>query len=124
MTKLSRRRFLALSGQMAALGLGALWTRSVRAQTSTGTFVPPSDATLDFKIGQMLMMGFSGQTLYAGNSVIADVRDRHIGSVLLFDNNIQSSAQLKKLTAGLQALSAPVPLFIAVDQEGGNVARL
>jgi beta-N-acetylhexosaminidase len=123
MTNLSRRRFLALSGQMAALGLGAFWTRSVRAQTSTGSFAPP-DASLDYKIGQMLMMGFSGQTLYAGNPVIADVRDRHIGSVLLFDNNVQSSAQLKKLTADLQALSAPVPLFIAVDQEGGNVARL
>jgi len=111
--KLSRRRFLVLGGQMAALGLSGLWARPARAE-----------ATLDFKIGQMLMMGFSGAALTNGNPVMADVRDRHIGGVLLFDTNIESPAQLKRLTADLQALSAPTPLFIALDQEGGNVARL
>src|SRR5262245_40097720 len=97
--KLSRRRFLVLGGQMAALGLSGLWAKPARAE-----------ATLDFKIGQMLLMGFSGAALSNGNAVVTDVRDRHIGGVLLFDANIQSSGQLKKLTADLQALSAPTPL--------------
>jgi beta-N-acetylhexosaminidase len=113
MRKLSRRSFLILGGQTALLGLGAVMSRPARAE-----------ATLDYKIGQMLMMGFSGGVLSNTNPVVDDIRDRHIGGVLLFDGNIQSSGQLKRLTADLQALSAPMPLFIAVDQEGGNVARL
>jgi beta-N-acetylhexosaminidase len=128
MTKLSRRRFLALGGQMAALGLGALWTRSVKAAGFTD--VAPPDASLDYKIGQMFMLGFSGPSVSANSLIAADIRDRHVGGVLLFDSpgasygNIQSSGQLKKLTAQLQALAAPTPLFVSVDQEGGNVARL
>jgi beta-N-acetylhexosaminidase len=127
MTKLTRRRFLALSGQISALGLGALISRSARAANA---LVEASDVSLDYKIGQMLMMGFRGPVLNNSNPVVADIRDRHIGGVLLFDSpgsaytNIQSPVQLKKLTLDLQALSSPAPLFIAVDQEGGNVARL
>ena len=61
--------------------------------------------------------------------MIDAITNLHAGGVILFDNenpsagNIQSSAQLKALTASLQSLS-PVPLLIAIDQEGGNVARL
>lgn len=51
----------------------------------------------------------------------------NIGGVILFAENIVSSAQVQNLTRELQnsmaAVDAP-PLFIAVDQEGGRVARL
>jgi beta-N-acetylhexosaminidase len=93
----------------------------------------PVSETLDFKIGQMLMIGFEGTEVRAGtpsgDSVIDAITNLHVGGVIFFDNenpsagNIQSSAQLKALTASLQSLS-PVPLLIAIDQEGGNVARL
>lgn len=93
----------------------------------------PVSETLDFKIGQMLMIGFEGTEVRAGtpsgDSVIDAITNLHIGGVILFDNenpsagNIQSSAQLKALTASLQGLSS-VPLLIAIDQEGGSVARL
>ncbi len=50
-----------------------------------------------------------------------------IGGVILFAENIHTSQQLIKLTQDLQLsmsdIEAP-PLFIAVDQEGGRVARL
>ncbi len=93
----------------------------------------PISETLDFKISQMLMIGFEGTEVRAGtpsgDAVIDAITNLHVGGVILFDNenpsagNIQSSAQLKALTASLQSLSR-VPLLIAIDQEGGNVARL
>ena len=50
-----------------------------------------------------------------------------IGGVILFAENIISSKQLKDLTSDLQTAMGEVeapPLFIAIDQEGGRVARL
>ena len=84
------------------------------------------------KIAQMIMVGFRGLTLDTTNPVVADVRDRGVGSVVLFSRdmvldspvrNVASPAQLHALSAALQEL-APIPLLIAIDQEGGRVARL
>ena len=89
------------------------------------------------KIAQMLMVGFRGLALDATNPVVADVRDRGAGSVVLFSRdmvldspvrNVAAPAQLQALNAGLQTLAtvspAKLPLMIAIDQEGGRVARL
>lgn len=92
----------------------------------------PENPSLDFMIAQMVMVGFRGLTLTADNPIVSDVRDRQIGGVFLFDydmptasfgRNIQSADQLHALTADLQNLAA-IPLLIAIDQEGGRVARL
>lgn len=45
-----------------------------------------------------------------------------VGGVVLFSKNIKTSKQTKKLTQDLQKASY-VPLFIAVDEEGGSVSR-
>jgi beta-N-acetylhexosaminidase len=47
----------------------------------------------------------------------------HLGGVTLFKENIESEAQVKKLTADLQAMRA-IPLLIGIDEEGGQVSRL
>lgn len=87
---------------------------------------------LDTKIGQMLMLGFRGMDVKPGDSIASDVRDRHLGAVVLFNydtilqaytRNISSPAQLQALNNSLQAL-AQTPLFISADQEGGRVTRL
>ena len=87
---------------------------------------------LDHKIGQMLLIGFRGLELDAENPILADIRDRHLGGVVLFDydvaakspiRNIHSPEQVKHLVASLQEY-ATTPLFIAIDQEGGKVNRL
>lgn len=87
---------------------------------------------LDAKIGQMLMVGFRGFELEEGNPIIADIVERNIGGVILFDidvaggripRNIQSPEQVLALNESLQAL-ASTPLLIAVDQEGGTIRRL
>ncbi|MEE9903938.1 MAG: glycoside hydrolase family 3 protein [Chlorobium sp.] len=88
--------------------------------------------SLSIKIGQMLMIGFRGMTVDDAPEIVGDIRSRHIGGVVLFDydmplkspvRNIGSREQLSKLTTGLQQLS-DIPLFIAIDQEGGKVNRL
>lgn len=59
---------------------------------------------------------------------LADVIRRHkIGGVILFAENIQSVAQVRALVDQLQTTATAAglpPLLIAVDQEGGRVARL
>ena len=93
---------------------------------------PEKEDRLDLWIGQMLMVGFRGTDLQEGDPFLQAVRDLHLGGVVLFDRdvptrsplrNIVSPQQVQKLTAQLQAV-AEVPLLIAIDQEGGQIARL
>ena len=127
----TRRRFLMLAGSGLALAMQALAGRAWAAPTEAQQAAEKHE-TLDYKIAQMLMIGFSGSSLTAGNPVVRDVLDRGVGGVFLLDyngsaySNIVSPAQLKTLTSGLQELASgwPLPLLIAVDQEGGQVARL
>lgn len=113
---------------LAMLGLSGC--RLVDGGVDSTDPMPP--ITLEKKIAQMLMVGFRGTTLDESNYIVRDIRDYGLGGVILFDKdvlsgkvgrNITSPAQLKSLTASLQAISA-TPLFISVDQEGGKVARL
>ncbi len=84
------------------------------------------------RIAQMLLVGFRGLTVATAAETVADVRQRGLGGVVLFDydtptgtygRNIASPAQLKALVAGLRA-AASIPLLVAVDEEGGQVDRL
>src|SRR5690606_32136192 len=43
--------------------------------------------------------------------------------IILFQRNVESPQQLAALTASLHAASS-TPIMIAIDQEGGEVARL
>ena len=75
-------------------------------------------------VGQMFVVSVGGtEPDYYINKMI---RERHIGGVLLFGYNMKSEAQTKALTAALQELSMKtgpaIPLFVAVDQEGGGVS--
>jgi beta-N-acetylhexosaminidase len=88
--------------------------------------------SLDVKIGQMLMIGFRGFSVAEAPGIAENIKKRHIGGVVLFDydvpshtasRNISSPMQLSSLTIDLQKLSE-IPLFIAIDQEGGKVCRL
>lgn len=88
--------------------------------------------SLDVKIGQMLMIGFRGLSVNDAPDLVADIRERRIGGVVLFDydlllrsgrRNISDPEQLRGLTSGLMELSE-IPLLVAIDQEGGRVSRL
>jgi beta-N-acetylhexosaminidase len=94
---------------------------------------PQQPIPLRVKLGQLLLVGFRGCTPDECASVARDIREHHVGGVILFDQemadptrlrrNIESPAQVKALTHFLQGQAA-VPLLIAIDQEGGRVNRL
>ncbi len=76
---------------------------------------------LEDKIGQMLMVGFYG--LEAPEYLLEWLRQGRAGGVILFARNVESPAQLARLTRSLHE-AAKYPLLIGIDQEGGTVARL
>ena len=81
--------------------------------------------TIREKIGQKVMAGLPGTEVT--DEFRALVRAHKIGNVILFRWNMAGKAQVKKLCADIQKLvtaETGYPALIAVDQEGGCVARL
>jgi beta-N-acetylhexosaminidase len=72
------------------------------------------------------MVGFDGHE--ASLEVKRMIRDFGAGSVILFARNVDRPEQVAELVRELQALARDagheLPLLIAIDQEGGRVARL
>ncbi|GAA3401868.1 beta-N-acetylhexosaminidase [Paenibacillus hodogayensis] len=84
-----------------------------------------SAMTLRQKIGQLLHCGFHG--FEPGEDISRLIRERHIGGVILFARNVRDVRQVAAMNAGLQRIAEEAgvpPLTIAIDQEGGMVARL
>jgi beta-N-acetylhexosaminidase len=78
------------------------------------------------------MLGFRGSALHPDNPIARELRALPPGFVVLFDRdiaqgglvyNIESPDQVRSLTAALRSLSEE-PICVALDQEGGLVARL
>lgn len=100
-----------------------------RTPTATPSPLPP----LDVQMGQLLMVGFRGLRVKPEAPIARAIAAGSVGGVVLFDvdgpsggqvpRNVASPEQVQALIAELQAL-APTPLLVAVDYEGGNVARL
>jgi beta-N-acetylhexosaminidase len=80
---------------------------------------------VDAKIGQLFMAGIPGPSLDEGTEAL--IRGLHIGGVILFSRNIEDPHQVASLCRDLQRTAIDYqgqPLLIAVDQEGGRIARL
>lgn len=82
--------------------------------------------TLSEKVGQLLMVGFTGYQ--APRELVGFLSAGKAGGIILFANNLAEPPQVAALTGTLQAAAGQcgpgLPLFIAVDQEGGAVIRL
>lgn len=77
------------------------------------------------KVGQLLILGFSGIDLRPHVKKTVDLL--RPGAVILFKHNIKSLSQTAALNFSLQDYTRKrtgLPLFIMVDQEGGAVARI
>lgn len=75
------------------------------------------------KLGQMVMIGIQGTKV--DDDSLYRLNQYHMGGVILFDRNMESPEQVKQLTSDLQAQSnEKVPLFIGIDEEGGDVVRM
>jgi beta-N-acetylhexosaminidase len=80
---------------------------------------------LSLRLGQIFMIGIPGPHLDEETEAL--LRDFNIGGIILFARNIQEPVQVARLCRDLQKKAMEVhgtPLFLAVDQEGGRVARL
>ena len=83
--------------------------------------------TLPQRVGELLMVG----TAASGPSsrALAAIRRYHVGGVILMGNSTGGRAEVAATVAALQAATTGTAtdgtrLFIAVDQEGGNVQHL
>ena len=78
--------------------------------------------TLEEKIGQMVMIGVYGTEL--NDDIIYSLNNFHFGGIIFFDRNLESVEQSKKFANDIEAAAnQKVPLFFAIDEEGGRVAR-
>ncbi|MBN1104210.1 MAG: beta-N-acetylhexosaminidase [Deltaproteobacteria bacterium] len=77
------------------------------------------------EIGQLFMAGMPGPRL--DERTVSLIRDFNLGGVILFARNIEDPLQVARLCLDIQECAAAhdrPSLFLAVDQEGGRVARL
>lgn len=140
---------LLLLPALLLAGCGAVATVSNPETTvSTGTSLPPattvpsattlppdpmaaylSAMTLEQKVGQLFIV--TPEQLLPKYSAVTAMSDAlkeglsqyPVGGIILFGENIKSPDQVTALNRELMAAS-DIPLFLAVDEEGGRVARL
>lgn len=105
-------------------------TGSSSLQTSISPSLSPAEdkiqtkidsMNLDEKIGQMVIGGYDNI-----DEILPVIRENKLGGVLLFQKNIISISQAKQDIQSLKQANSmnKNPIFVAVDQEGGNVDRL
>ena len=79
--------------------------------------------TLEEKIGQMMIVGVHGKAINTDIRFL--LNNYHFGGIIFFDRNMESKSQVKSFVEELQAnANQKLPLFIALDEEGGRVARM
>lgn len=77
------------------------------------------------RAGARILVGFTGtRARDAGVQAVArDLATGRVGGVVLFERNIRSARQLRKLLDGLRAAGGTTPPIIAIDNEGGPTTR-
>lgn len=130
---------LALTGCAAPAADPAPTARPAASAAPTAAPLTAADLTLEEKVGQLFLVrpdaldpARTPQQIEdpdaAGATALTDAMRATlaripVGGVVLFGKNIADAGQLAAFTADLQA-AGRVPLLLAVDEEGGAVARL
>lgn len=87
------------------------------------------DMSLRDKILQMFLVtpeqltGVSGSVTVAGETTRAALEETPVGGIIYFSGNLQTPGQVRQMLSDIQNM-APLGLFLAVDEEGGSVARM
>lgn len=84
--------------------------------------------TMEEKVGQLFMVAYrqnieGSKVVVVNDKIRSEIKQYGFGGVILFGENIDTAEQTKKLIADYQSVSR-IPLFMAVDEEGGRVSRL
>lgn len=121
---------LALSGCAAAAPAPSPTATATPTPTATPMPTPtptpePVDAlNLEQQVGQLFMVGTDVSA--ASPDTLSAVADRHVGSIFLHGRTQAGAAAVAPIVAQFTALVAPqttagIPLWVATDQEGGEV---
>src|SRR5258708_22399752 len=83
--------------------------------------------SLEQKVGQVLCLGWQGGNTDDATSLNAHaraiVRNMQASAIVLLGRNISTPENTRRMIAEMQSLS-PIPLLVAIDQEGGSVNRI
>jgi beta-N-acetylhexosaminidase len=109
------------------LGAAAATLAACAAPTPEPSRIAKIAASLgvEQRAGQAMAVAFHGPSVTS--AVEEMIRIRGIGGVVLRAENAPSAAALSRICADLQRIAAEAkipPLFLALDQEGGSVARV
>ena len=79
--------------------------------------------TLEEKIGQMFMFGINS---FNTEGILELIKNNQIGGVILYKKNYSSYSEMLTLINKLKDANKEnkIPLFVAVDEEGGRVNRM
>ena len=79
--------------------------------------------TLKEKVGQKFMFGVNSHNI---DIIIKLIKDYHIGGVILYKKNYNNYDEMLSVIKSLKEANSnnKIPLFIAIDQEGGRVNRM
>ncbi len=80
--------------------------------------------TLEEKVGQLLMLGIQGQDL--SSREIEHIRKINPGGIVIYGRNVKEATDIAPLISKIRSISGDreLPIFFAVDQEGGLVHRI
>lgn len=78
--------------------------------------------SLEQKIGQRFIMGVNNNNI---SIIINLIKNAYLGGVILYKKNYSNYIEMLQVIKSLKAanINNPIPLFIAIDQEGGYVNR-
>jgi beta-N-acetylhexosaminidase len=83
-----------------------------------------NELSIEEKIGQMIIIGMD--TNYITDRIKTMITKYKIGGIILYRKNFKTYEDMIKLIKELKKLNEgnKIPLFIAIDQEGGRVNRM
>ena len=87
-----------------------------------------SEMSLEEKVTQLLVIALVSSDTGGALTELDPLTERRLrelqpGGVVLYGGNIDNVSQLTELISGVEAI-ARIPLFVAIDEEGGLVSRL
>lgn len=82
------------------------------------------EMSLKEKVGQLVMVGVDGHEMNINSQQL--IQEYHVGGFVLLKRNVKDSQQLLDLVNSLKETNAvnKIPLFLALDEEGGRVSRM
>ncbi len=102
-------------------------TRALLLALLALSIAAPAEAqTLDQMAGQMIIVGFDGDTAAdpSVKAIAKEVGAGMLGGIMYLKPNVKSLADVTAMNAEFRAANPSLPPFIALDQEGGAVQRL